>query len=81
MEYGTHPRLGFVGAGACPDAPNFIRRNRRSEKPSPWGEGVTPFGVTDVGPIVFRAVQKFAPAPLHTRHGLRRATLCKQERA
>ena len=30
---------------------------------------------------MFRAVQEFAPGPLHTRHGLRRATLCKQERA
>ena len=29
----------------------------------------------------FWAVQEFAPGPLHTRHGLRRATLCKQERA
>ena len=70
-----------VGAAACPDALEFHTQKQGSEKPSPWGEGVTPFGVTDVGPIVFRAVQKFAPAPLHTRHGLRRATLCKQERA
>ena len=70
-----------VGAAACPDALEFHTQKQGSERPSPWGEGVTPFGVTDVGPIVFRAVQKFAPAPLHTRHGLRRATLCKQERA
>ena len=33
------------------------------------------------GVASFRAVGKFVVAPLHTRHGLRRATLCKQERA
>ena len=42
-----------VGAAACLARSNSIRRNRRCEKPSPQGEGVTPLGVTDVGSIIF----------------------------
>ena len=37
--------------------------------------------MTDVGSIVFPGGPNIVPGPLHTRHGLRRATLCKQERA
>ena len=36
-----------------PRCAEFYTPNRRGVKPSPWGEGVTPYGVTDVGSIVF----------------------------
>ena len=35
--------------------------------PSPWGEGGSPSGLTDVGPIVFPRGPNIAPGPLHTR--------------
>ena len=59
--------------GECPKIGVGCRGFR--EKPSPWGEGVTPKGVTDVGPCLFLSSSKIVDGPLHTRHGLRRATL------
>ena len=57
----------LVGAAACPDALEFYTQKPAERKPSPWGEGGTPFGVTDVGPIVYPGSPKIALGPLHTR--------------
>ena len=49
-----HARRGFAGAAACPDAPEFYTQKPARRKPSPWGEGGSPSGLTDVGPLIFQ---------------------------